>query len=115
MKSSPHGKATSEAEVTNVSKHGFWIFIDGRELFAPFELFPWFEKASISDILAVERQGPDHLYWPDLDVDLAISSLEHPEAFPLVSRVATPRPRKNPKPTRARSRKAASTKDKRAR
>lgn len=87
MKSATRGKRISATEVTNVSKHGIWIFIDGRELFAPFKLFPWFKKASIAEILDVERQGPDHLYWPKLEVDLAIRSLEHPEQFPLVSRV----------------------------
>jgi hypothetical protein len=29
----------------------------------------------------------DHLYWPDLDVDLAVESIRNPERFPLVSRV----------------------------
>ena len=94
MRSALRGKTISAAEVTNVSKHGFWIFVDDREVFAPFDLFPWFEKASIADILAVERQGPDHLFWPALDVDLAISSLDHPESFPLVSRGVAPRPKK---------------------
>jgi hypothetical protein len=31
------GAATSAAEVTNISKHGFWLLLDGRELFLPFE------------------------------------------------------------------------------
>jgi hypothetical protein len=29
---------------------------------------------------------PHHLYWPDLDIDLAVESIRHPEQFPLVSR-----------------------------
>jgi hypothetical protein len=29
-----------------------------------------------------------HLYWPDLDIDLAVESIRHPEKFPLVSRVS---------------------------
>jgi hypothetical protein len=36
--------------------------------------------------LNVELPHPHHLYWPDLDVDLAVESIEHPERFPLVSR-----------------------------
>jgi hypothetical protein len=36
------GPATSEAEVTNISAHGFWLLVDGRELFLPFDEFPWF-------------------------------------------------------------------------
>jgi hypothetical protein len=29
------------------------------------------------------RPTPDHLYWPDLDVDLSVESIRHPERFPL--------------------------------
>jgi len=87
MKSSAHGKSTSSVEVTNVSKHGFWILLDERELFVSFEHFPWFEDASIGRICNVERPQVHHLYWPDLDVDLAVESIEHPERFPLVSKV----------------------------
>jgi hypothetical protein len=29
--------------------------------------------------------SPNHLYWPGLDVDLAVESIRHPEHFPLVS------------------------------
>src|SRR3990172_5204891 len=86
MRSVAPGKPTSDAEVTNLSKHGFWILVQGRELFAPFKSFPWFEQASIGQILNVEMPGPNHLYWPDLDVDLAVESIENPDAFPLISR-----------------------------
>ena len=82
------GAATSEVEVTNISKHGFWLLIDGRELFLRFEEFPWFKQASIDAILRVERPAPTHLCWPDLDVDLSMDSIAHPERFPLKSRPA---------------------------
>jgi hypothetical protein len=36
MKSKKLGKSTSEAEVTNVSKHGFWMLINGKEYFLAF-------------------------------------------------------------------------------
>jgi hypothetical protein len=77
------GTATSQAEVTNISQHGFWLFLGDRELFLPFEEFPWFVNAPVRAILNVERPQPDHLYWPDLDVDLSVESIEHPERFPL--------------------------------
>jgi hypothetical protein len=80
------GTATSTAEVTNISKHGFWMLIDGRELFLPFEQFPWFRQATLEAILRLERPAPGHLYWPDLDIDLALESIEHPERYPLTSR-----------------------------
>lgn len=74
-------------EIGNVSVHGFWLLIDGAEAFLPFEQFPWFRDASIGKLAHIERPSPHHLYWPDLDVDLAVESIFHPERFPLVSRV----------------------------
>lgn len=81
------GAAISPAEVSGVTKHGFWLLLDDRkELFVSFETFPWFRKASVEQIFHVEQPQPHHLYWPDLDVDLHVDSIEHPERYPLVSR-----------------------------
>jgi Protein of unknown function (DUF2442) len=79
------GAATSTAEVTNISQHGFWMLVDGRELFLGFDEFPWFKQACVGAIVRVERPSPKHFYWPDLDVDLGLDSIEHPEAYPLKS------------------------------
>ncbi|HLY61087.1 MAG TPA: DUF2442 domain-containing protein [Terriglobia bacterium] len=89
MKSETLGRNTSAVEVTNISRHGFWLLVDERELFVPFEEFPWFSGAPVSAILKVERPHAEHLFWPDLDVDLAVASIEHPERFPLVSKIVT--------------------------
>lgn len=40
MKSEAPGRSTSETEVTNISRQGFWLLLDDRELFVPFEKFP---------------------------------------------------------------------------
>ena len=102
MKSNGRGKRISEVEVTNLSSHGFWLLLRDRELFLPFEQFPWFKEAPVSEILNVELPGPEHLRWPDLDVDLTVESIEHPERFPLVSR-AIPNKRQHPeRPVRRR-------------
>ena len=85
MKSATLGTPTSEVEVTNISKHGFWLLIHDQEIFVPFAQFPWFKDAPVSKIINVELPSEHHLYWPDLDVDLAVESLRHPEEFPLVS------------------------------
>lgn len=76
----------AEVEVLNISRHGFWLLIRGQEYFLPFDEFPWFRNATIADILFVEMPRPDHLYWPGLDVDLHLDSIEHPEKYPLVYR-----------------------------
>ncbi|MEP6657908.1 MAG: DUF2442 domain-containing protein [Betaproteobacteria bacterium] len=68
------------------SKHGFWRLLGGEELFVPFAEFPWFRDAPIGKLTEVELPSPQHLYWPTLDIDLAVASIRHPEEFPLVSR-----------------------------
>lgn len=80
-----HGTITSAPEVTNISRHGFWLLLGDEELLLPFEQFPWFRSATVEQITNVERPSPDHLYWPSLDVDLAVASIRDPDAFPLVS------------------------------
>ena len=107
MKSAAPGQSTSPAEVTNVSLHGFWLFVGQRELFVSFKEFPWFREASVRQITNVRLPSPHHLYWPDLDVDLAVESIEHPEKYPLVSK-AQPIKRLQPTAARARSKKQAS-------
>jgi len=83
MRSAAHGKNISDVEVTNVSPVGFWVLLQGRELFLPYKTFPWFKEAQIGQLFEVEFYPPEHLYWPKLDVDLSVESIEHPERFPL--------------------------------
>src|SRR5207244_11146693 len=45
---------------------------------------PVVQEASIRAITRVELPSPHHLHWPELDVDLAVESIEHPEKYPLV-------------------------------
>ncbi len=79
------GILTSDVEVTNISQHGFWVLLDSEELFLAYENFPWFKKATIEELLSVERPSDNHLYWPQLDVDLSVESIKDPAAFPLIS------------------------------
>lgn len=85
MKSAPHGESIS-AEVTRISGQGFWLQLGDRELFVAFNDFPWFRDASRADICRVERPQAHHLYWPSLDIDLAVDSIAHPEDFPLLAK-----------------------------
>jgi hypothetical protein len=110
MESVQRGQGTSAVEVTNVSPSGFWLLVEGRERFVPFKDFPWFRDATIAELTNVLLPSPHHLYWPDLDVDLAVDSLDHPERYPLVSG-ARPGKRLQPRkarqaPQRARTRRA---------
>jgi Protein of unknown function (DUF2442) len=83
-----HGTITSVAEVTHVSKNGFWVLLGAEELLVPFEHFPWFKKATIEQLVDVEWPSLNHLYWPQLDADLSVESIRNPGAFPLISKAA---------------------------
>lgn len=80
------GSTISEAEISHVSRHGFWLLLGDEELLVPFEKFPWFRNATIEQLSAVTWPSPDHLYWPQLDIDLSIRSIRAPEEFPLVAK-----------------------------
>ncbi len=84
MTSSTLGASTSQVEVSNIDRFGFWLLIADKEYFLSYADFPWFRKAQVAQILNVELLHGEHLRWPELDVDLALESLAKPEAFPLV-------------------------------
>ena len=79
------GSITSAAEVTHISKNGFWILLGDEELLVPFEHFPWFKKATVEQISDVNWPTPDHLHWPSLDIDLSVQSIRQPQDFPRTS------------------------------
>ena len=89
MSSLAHGNNTLAAEVTNISAHGLWLLAHDKELFMSYEDFPWFKNQTIESIFNVEEQGANHFYWPDIDVDLTLESIEHPERFPLKAKDIT--------------------------
>ena len=86
MVSATHGENTSTVEVTHVWAEGFWLFIDDREHSLSFEQFPWFRNAQLGQILKVDRPSENHLYWPELDIDLTVESIEHPDRYPLTAK-----------------------------
>lgn len=84
MKSKKPGSATSEVEVTHISSHGIWLLVCDKEYFLPFLEYPWFKSAPVGSIMNVALLRSVHLHWPDLDVDLELSALEHPDRYPLI-------------------------------
>ena len=81
-----HGASTSGVEVTHVSQHGFWLLLKDEELLVPFSEFPWFKDVTIDQLSKVELPSENHLYWPQLDIDICVDSIRNPKAFPLVSK-----------------------------
>ncbi|WP_338018661.1 DUF2442 domain-containing protein [Halorhodospira halochloris] len=59
-----------------------WLLAHDKELFIPYDEFPWFKEQPVKFILHVEEPAPGHYYWPDLDIDLTEQIIEHPERFP---------------------------------
>ncbi len=84
MQLQTNGVSTSEIEVLNISIHGFWLLVKAREYFLPFDEYPWFKDARISEIHNVQLLHGAHLYWPKLDVDLSLDCLESPGKYPLI-------------------------------
>lgn len=82
MKLSVLGNKISGVEVTHISSHGVWILSREKEMFMPYEEFPWFKDQPVKVILNVEEPFPGHFYWPEIDVDLTEEIIEHPERFP---------------------------------
>ena len=73
-------------EVTRISRVGVGLLYDGRELFMPYEDFPWFKEVPVVAIIDVEEISPGNFRWPRLDVDLGVETIEHPERYPLKAR-----------------------------
>lgn len=83
MKSLAHGNNISNVEVSHISSHGVWLLTRGKELFMPYDNFPWFKEQTVRSITNVEELSLGHFYWPELDVDLTEEIIAHPERFPL--------------------------------
>ena len=68
----------SYAEVTSINRLGFWLQFGEEELYLPFVEFPRFEHATVAQICRVECVSASRLYWPALDLDLAVEAIRNP-------------------------------------
>jgi hypothetical protein len=65
-------------EVTSIDRRGFWLCWRDEELYVPFALFPWFEHATVAQLCRIESLGEACLYWPGLDLELALDRIRRP-------------------------------------
>jgi hypothetical protein len=65
-----------------VAHHGFRLLVDDQEYFVPFADYPAFTRATVSQIHDIQRLGPRQFHWPQLDADIELDALEHPEQYP---------------------------------
>ena len=87
MRSAALGNDTSVCEVTHISSHGIWLFVQDEEFFMSYEDFPWFKDQPVRAILNVEQPSQGHFYWPEIDVDLSREIINNPDRFPLKAKV----------------------------
>jgi len=85
MRSLKRGKSTS-VSIENITPHGIWLFVLDKEYFLAYEEYPYFKEQPLGSIQNVQLLHGYHLYWPDLDVDLEVDVLEHPDQYPLRSK-----------------------------
>ena len=67
-----------------INSQGILLNVMGNDYFVSYNRLPWMKDASITSVLNVQMAGVNAIEWPDLDVDLEINSLKHPEQYPLV-------------------------------
>lgn len=72
------------ASVLMINSQGIMISVDGNDYFLSYNRVPWMKDAAIRSVLNIQKEGRSAISWPDLDVDLEIDSLKHPEKYPLV-------------------------------
>ena len=81
---SSNNSASTLASVLMINAQGIMLSVLGRDYFLSYNRIPWMQDAPIRSVLNVQMSGPDAIEWPNLNVDLEIESLQHPERFPLV-------------------------------
>lgn len=74
----------TSASVLMINSQGMMLSVDGNDYFVSYNRVPWLRDATINQALNVRKCGDIAIEWPDLDVDLEIESLRHPERYPLV-------------------------------
>lgn len=67
-----------------INSQGIMLSVCGQDFFLSYNRIPWMKDASIKSVLNVQMSGRNAIEWPDLDVDLEIDSLRHPERYPLL-------------------------------
>ncbi len=83
------GTATLPVEVVQLTPNGVWLAYGNREFLLDHDQFPWFREATAKEVFNVSEVAPGHFYWPEIDVDLDLERIEHPNRFPLIARRAS--------------------------
>ncbi len=72
----------AKVEVTRVSGRGIWVQAHDRKFFLSYFDFPWFKDKPMLAVMHVEECSPGEFYWPLLDINLSLDTLQSPHRFP---------------------------------
>jgi hypothetical protein len=75
--------ALAQPQITSIEHDGFWLLTEEGEFFVSFERYPAFSSAKLRQVFHFEQDG-DAFYWPELDIDIELDALQHPEKYPLI-------------------------------
>ena len=78
--------STNDVEVINISRRGLILLVGDNEYYLSYGKYPWFKNATIDQVFDVKLLGRNRVRWDSLDVDLSLSILSNPEAYPLISK-----------------------------
>ena len=84
QKNSKKDTQLTSVSVLMINSQGLMISVNGQDYFLSYNRVPWMRTASVANVLNVQMCGRNAIEWPDLNVDLEIESLRHPERYPLV-------------------------------
>ena len=79
-----HSLQPTSVSVLMISAQGMMLSVLGQDYFVSCNRVPWLREARVSSALNVRMAGTNAIEWPELDVNLEIESLQHPERYPLV-------------------------------
>lgn len=82
--SSSNNTQNTSVSVLMINTQGMMLSVDGQDYFVSYNRVPWLRNATVGSALNVRKYGDFAIEWPDLDIDLEIDCLKHPERYPLV-------------------------------
>ncbi len=72
----------NNVEVTRVSSRGIWLKAHDQKYFLSYYDFPWFKNKPMQAVLHVEESSPGEFFWPEINVNLGVATLESPHRHP---------------------------------
>ena len=80
-KNSNKNTEISSVKILSINPEEIYLSVAGKDYFISYNKVPWFRNARVNEIMNVSMMGRMGIRWEDLDVDLEIDSLEHPEKY----------------------------------